>query len=260
MNKATLLIKDAEKLCRKRMIFMSPSETSYEEARATYVKAAALFKCIEEYYKAAECYIRASDISKLLRIELDVAEDYNNAAIMFSKVSSPTTSLIGEEQSINNAETLMIDAYNKSLNIYESLGKCKQVATILSALAEFEFSKKRHSKSSLYYLKARDNYKRAKYDAQAQEMSLHVANIYMNYTHQYNEARDLYHSIAVSSLEDRLLKFSSRKYLFNALLCELMLIPRDNLTESIMNFESLHNEYQELDPLFDTHTRVHTLI
>lgn len=237
-QKADELIAEAEKKLAKFALFTS-NEEKFEKARDRFLQAATMYKASSAWDKAANAYMRASDMSSKNKQEMDYADDRYNAALMYQKI--PDSRALGLLQEV--------------VDIYDKNGKFANAAKICVAIAEQPGTED----SVEWFEKAMRYYKNEGSKVVATDIVLRIAQFYIN-KGDYGSAESIYDRTAKEYLDDRNSRGGARKVFFNALLCKIADLTASNLTEGTSALRDKFQEYQELDTQFTEHTREHMLI
>lgn len=236
-EKGDALMAEAEKKLAKFSLFASNEEKA-DKARERFLQAATHFKACNNWLKAAQAYERAADMSTKNKSELEMAEDYQNAAMAYNKANNPRgQELLGQ----------VVDMYDKN-------GKYTQAAKFCVVCAELG-----GPESLKWYERAVKYYKNDGARATAQELVGKTAELYVK-AGQYEEGRKVYEQMAKDMLDDRLGRGGARKIFFMSLLCHLASITPTNLSEGVAVLSEKFNEFTELDTQFNEFTREHILI
>ncbi len=87
-SKAEQLMEEGEKKLKGFALFSS-KEDKAEKAREKFVQAAPQYKAAGPWSRAANAYLRASDMATATKSEVDFISDTEEAAKMFKKANDP---------------------------------------------------------------------------------------------------------------------------------------------------------------------------
>lgn len=109
----------------------------------------------------------------------------------------------------------------KAIEIYTDMGKFTMAAKHHQAIAElYEGESADFEKAVQHYEQAADFFRGEENNASANKCLLKVAQ-YSAQLENYDKAIQIYQDVASSSLENSLLKYSAKEYMFRAALCHL---------------------------------------
>jgi len=125
----------------------------------------------------------------------------------------------------NNAFSLFVaDAVNslvRAIEIYTDMGKFSMAAKHHQTIAEiYENEANDLEKAVEHYEQAADYFRGEENNSSANKCLLRVAQ-YSAQLEKYDKAIQIYQDVATSSLENSLLKYSAKEYMFRAALCHL---------------------------------------
>eukprot|EP01001_Neometanema_parovale_P008322 NODE_4602_length_1041_cov_52.269063_g4399_i0.p1 GENE.NODE_4602_length_1041_cov_52.269063_g4399_i0~~NODE_4602_length_1041_cov_52.269063_g4399_i0.p1 ORF type:complete len:301 (+),score=89.74 NODE_4602_length_1041_cov_52.269063_g4399_i0:56-904(+) len=208
----------------------------YEDAREHFEQAATYYKAATEWEKAGNAYLKCEELSVKLKSAPEAATYLADAGNMFKKVNL--------EKAAECMERVLI-AFDKEARF----GKSAKIALELAELYEKE---RQFEKCVDWYIKAADYYRGEGSITTSNTCRVKVAQ-YQALAEKYDEAIEIYESVASTCTEDNLLKANAKGYAFLALLCSLA---QPDLEKTKAKFE----EYQEKDSLFDPSTREHAFV
>lgn len=178
--------------------------------------------------EAGECFLSMVQCHAKLKSTYEVATDYTNAATCFRKA--------GE------AEKTKI-CFDGALSAYTELGKFSQAAK-----AEKEFAETLEEEGDLkgageHFKNAADFFETENQKAAGQGCMLKVAHINA-LLERYDDAIRIFEDCAQNSLEDKLLKWGVKEYLFKAALCQLAKLKQ---REDYLDIKAELQKYEDMD-------------
>lgn len=186
--------------------FMSRSDQKYEDAYDLYQQAANTYKMSKNWSKAAEAYMKSSQMQEMLGVGHEAATCYIDASKMYKK---------GDVRSA-------IDPLQKAATAYAKLSRFNFASKYTSEVGEIMENDMADLEGALeQYEKAVDY---AQMDGSA-ESTMAKANIKVAklaaQLEKYERAIELFEEIANSYAENDLLKFSCKEFFLKAGLCIL---------------------------------------
>jgi len=225
-GKAEEIYEKAEKKLKGFSLFGGSSK--WEDASDMYTKAANLFKMEKKWDRAGESYCRAAECHLKLQSKHEAASNYINAANCYKKS--------------NVTEAMM--CLRQAIEFYTDEGRFSIAAKHQKELAElYESSSDLENAISAYQLAA-DYYEGESSSSSANQCLLKVA-LFSAQLERYDKAIELYEQIAAGSIDNNLLKWSVKDYLFRAGLCHLA-------KGDIVSADRAMERYQDLDASFSS--------
>lgn len=215
-KKALDFISQAEKKLKSSTGFLGNlmgGNSKVEDAADLYTKAGHSFKISKKWKDAGNAYSKAASIQLQLENRLEGASNYNDAANCFKKISR------------DEAITIM----RKVIDIYVDMGRFAIAAKHYMEMAEmYEQEPADLIKSSDYYQKAADFYQGEESKSSANRCLLKVAQ-YCAEMEVYDRASVLYEQIAISSLDNPLLRHVAKEHFVRASVCRMCLDSQDGM-------------------------------
>ncbi|KAJ5069919.1 alpha-soluble nsf attachment protein [Anaeramoeba ignava] len=228
-EKANDLFEKAQKKM-KSFVFYS-SEIKFDEAQTMFIKAANLYKILNNWEKAGESFLMASECQKQMKDEYLVASHLLDAAKCFRKTNIDKS----------------IELIEKAITIYLQIGKLNLVGKYSQDLAEFYEKKKDFKKAIEYYRKAADFYDTENNKGDAQHCLAKLAPIYAD-LEEYSQATQIYENLAMEYLDNPSLKYSVQEMFFMACLCRFC-------EGDLEVAQSAYERYLEQDVIFASHKK-----
>lgn len=184
----------------------------YDGALELFIKSAAQFKVQGDYIHAGESYLKAGECAVKTKDAFQVAENYQEAAMMFLKASSPkfeeAMNLAVQSLIDNNRLSRAADMVMKAGDSYRSMGQLEKALSC--------------------YQRAEKYYHADGQSQKGMKCKQTQADIFSE-QQQYDKALPIYEEIAKSLLTGPL-KFQAGEYHVKATLCRLsMVLPDDRL-------------------------------
>jgi len=225
-GKAEELLERADKKLKGFSLFGGSSK--WEDASDMYTKAANLFKMEKKWDRAGEAYTKASECHLKLQSKHEAASNYINAANCYKK-SNVTEAMACLRQAIE---------------FYTDEGRFSIAAKHQKELAELYESSSDLENAIAAYQLAADYYEGESSSSSANQCLLKVA-LFSAQLERYDKAIELYEQIAAASIDNNLLKWSVKDYLFRAGLCHLA-------KGDIVSAERALERYQDMDASFSS--------
>lgn len=200
-----------------------------------YARAANMFKMAKKWSAAGSAFCEAASLHLKNGSRHDGATCYVDAGTCYKK-SDPAEA---------------VNCLLKAIEIYTDMGRFTIAAKHHMTIAEiYEQEVVDIEKAMTHYEQAADYFKGEESTSSANKCMLNVAR-YAAQLEQYEKAIDIYEQVASSSLENALLKYSSKEYFFRAALCHMCV--------DLLNAQHALNKYEELCPSF-ADTREYKLV
>jgi len=233
-GQARQLIKDAEKKLNsggllKSWIFGGNPQ---DEALDLYNQAANLFKMSKSWKEAAETFKKMVELNLRMNNQYEAATNFINASNAYKQAT------MADE---------VVKCLEEASGIYTILGKFTQAAKTLKDCGELMEKEEKWDKAIECFIKAADYYEGENQKSTANGCFVKVSHLYAS-VKAYDKAIKSFEKCLNLSIDDRLMTFSTKEYLFKALLCHLA-----GMNEPSVDIEKVKNavvDYQELDVRF----------
>jgi len=224
-REAKSLMEQAKKTTER---FFSFGKGKYSQAAEMYTRAANLYKASKNFEQASEAYLAAADCH---RIAGDAFEQ-TNMTIMAGSVLKKVNPKRAAELLLEGTKSLVADGHFSAAakhqqdagEMFEAEGQPEEAMECLKTAAEY--------------------YEMENSTSRANTCRLKVAQLAAN-AGKYDDAVEIYENVARAAMENTLLKFSVRNYLFNSFLC--VLAKQDTVGAS-----RALDKYKDMDPTFAT--------
>jgi len=230
------LMKEAEEKAASRWPPWGGNERK-ETACEMLAKAAAQFKIAKEWEMAAKCYIKAGDLHTSLKSDLESANSYAEAAKAY------------KNSSVANGEKEAVRLFTISAGVHAEANRISLAAKTWRAIAELEEKMNDLKEAAEAYSKAAGMFYATDANSDGHGATLKVAE-FAAMAGEYDKAIEKFDAVSVASLENRLLTYSVKDYMFRAMLCRLA----KEASSSAPEFDSVSNaveKYKEQHPAMD---------
>lgn len=228
-QKAMQLVAEAEKKLNSSKSFLGSlfgGSTKLEDAVECYLRAANLFKMAKKWSQAAAAFCSAAQLHLKAGVRHEAATNFVDAANCYRKADA------------NEAVSCLL----KAIEIYTDIGRFTVAAKHHQSIAElYETEVVDLSRAMQHYEQAADYFRGEESNSSANKCMLKLAQYAAQLEH-YDKAIQIYEQIAISSLENSLLKYSAKEYMFRAALCHLCV--------DTLNAQHALERYSQLYPAF----------
>lgn len=207
----------------KKFLFFSPK---YEEACDCFNKAVNQYKLLKKWTSAGDAYVKIAKCQLAQGNEHEAATAYQNAANCYKKEDSD----------------MALKYYDEAVGIYTAAGKFAQAAKLENEIATVMESDGDKEEAMEHFQKAADYYLTEESTAQAQKNLEKVAIISADLD-KFDKASEIFEKLAANCLENKLLKFNAKGFLFNAALCKL------NMNDTVALHDDIER-YKDMDYTF----------
>uniref|UniRef100_A0A671VMW5 N-ethylmaleimide-sensitive factor attachment protein, beta b n=2 Tax=Sparus aurata TaxID=8175 RepID=A0A671VMW5_SPAAU len=197
-----------------------------EDACEMYARAANMFKMAKNWSAAGNAFCQAARLHMQLQNKLDSATSFVDAGNAYKKADP--------QEAIN--------CLNQAIDIYTDMGRFTIAAKHHITIAEvYESELVDIEKAIAHYEQAADYYKGEESNSSANKCLLKVGH-YSAQLEQYPKAIEIYEQVAMSTMDNPLLKYNAKEYFFKASLCHFIV---DEL-----NAKLAIEKYEEMFPAF----------
>ncbi|KAJ8709018.1 hypothetical protein PYW07_008844 [Mythimna separata] len=228
-QKAMQLMAEAEKKLSSSKSFFGSlfgGSSKVEEAVDCYLRAANLFKMAKKWAQAGAAFCAAANLHLKAGVRHDAATNFVDASNCYKKCDP------------NEAVSCLL----KAIEIYTDMGRFTVAAKQHQNIAElYETECVDLSRAMQHYEQAADYFRGEESTSSANKCMLKLAQYAAQLEH-YDKAIQIYEQIAKSSLDNSLLKYSAKEYMFRAALCHLCV--------DILNAQHAVEKYCGLYPAF----------
>eukprot|EP00823_Brevimastigomonas_motovehiculus_P002046 TRINITY_DN1320_c0_g1_i1.p1 TRINITY_DN1320_c0_g1~~TRINITY_DN1320_c0_g1_i1.p1 ORF type:complete len:322 (-),score=94.21 TRINITY_DN1320_c0_g1_i1:167-1132(-) len=227
-SKAKALLREAD---TKATAFSFFGSSKKEEAVDLYSKAAAQFKIVKQWDEAAKCYLKAAELSKKLKNDLDACNLYADAGRAYKNVSL--------KDAIANLRISVV--------MHTDNNRFSMAAKMYKEIADLEEKNNDLTHAMESYKKAAEFFMLEDAKASSNQCLLKVAD-HSALKEDYKAAIDLYEKVSTVSLEQKLLSYSVKDYMFKSLLCHFVM---DANQGQVSATTAAIEKYKEMNPQFE---------
>ncbi|XP_053615588.1 alpha-soluble NSF attachment protein [Plodia interpunctella] len=228
-QKAMQLMAEAEKKLNSSKSFLGSlfgGSSKVEEAVDCYLRAANLFKMAKKWAQAGQAFCNAAQLHLKAGVRHDAATNFVDASNCYKKCDP------------NEAVSCLL----KAIEIYTDMGRFTVAAKQHQNIAEmYETECVDLARAMQHYEQAADYFRGEESTSSANKCMLKLAQYAAQLEH-YDKAIQIYDQIAKSSLDNSLLKYSAKEYMFRAALCHLCV--------DVLNAQHAIEKYCSLYPAF----------
>ncbi|KAF5402121.1 N-ethylmaleimide sensitive fusion protein attachment protein alpha [Paragonimus heterotremus] len=191
-----------------------------------YEKAANCFKMAHNWSEAGNAFLEAARLSLQEKSKHDAATHYVNAASVFKKVNP--------QQSLK--------CLTQAIEIYTEMGRFTIAAKHHMTIAEiYETILVDVEQAIRHYEQAADYYKGEDSNSSAMKCQVMVAQLSTQLGH-YDKAANIFEEAGKTAMENKLLKYGAKDYLFKATICHFCV--------DLINGQKALKEYEDSYPMF----------
>jgi alpha-soluble NSF attachment protein len=229
-QKAKELVEKAEQT-QKKWLYISGDK--WEDSLAMLEKAANLYKMAKNWEEAGQCYVKSVNCHYKLGSKYEAATAYQNAANCFRK----------------DNKTEAMNAMQSAISIFTEIGRFATAAKLEKELAELCEEEENFEAALQHYQTAADYFDGENQKSSANQCIVKVAHLNATIG-KYDDAIEQFEKAANNSVEDRLLKWGAKEFLFKAGVCRLarMTEPEEQIAEVQAKIE----DYKDLDVHFSS--------
>jgi len=208
-----------------------------EDAQDLFQQAATYYKANQKWEEAGNAYLRAQDCAAKQKSTVDCAGYFQDAGLMFKKVNVYKAA----------------ECFQKALDLWDQNGRTGKSAKLANELAEL-FDKAGDPENAIeWYTKAADYYRAENSTTTANQCMIEAANLLAT-KGSYDGAIATLERVAGQYLDDPLLKTSSTRYYFLAMLCRLA------RGDTVDKLRVALDAYADKDLMFTEDTRERVLL
>uniref|UniRef100_A0A7N8YJQ4 Beta-soluble NSF attachment protein-like n=1 Tax=Mastacembelus armatus TaxID=205130 RepID=A0A7N8YJQ4_9TELE len=202
-----------------------------EDACEMYARAANMFKMAKNWSAAGNAFCQAARLHMQLQNKLDSATSFVDAGNAYKKADPQGDITLSQLLPLNN-----------TLRVCWLQGRFTIAAKHHITIAEiYESELVDIEKAIAHYEQAADYYKGEESNSSANKCLLKVGH-YSAQLEQYQKAIEIYEQVAMSTMDNPLLKYNAKEYFFKASLCHFIV---DEL-----NAKLAIEKYEEMFPAF----------
>ncbi|KAK3595950.1 hypothetical protein CHS0354_032463 [Potamilus streckersoni] len=222
---------EAEKKLKSSQGFFNSlfgGSSKIEEAAELFVRAANAYKMAKKWPAAGNAFCRAATIQLQLNSRHDAATQYVDAGNAYRKADP--------QEAVN--------CMLKAVEIYTDMGRFTIAAKHHMTIAEiYETDLADIEKAISSYEQAADYYKGEESKSSANKCLLKVAQ-FSAQLERYDKAVEIYEEVAVTCMDNSLLKYSAKDHFFRAAICH-MCIDTLNVQQAIQKYEDMFPQFAD---------------
>jgi len=207
------------------------SNSSKEEAIELFDKAAAQFKINKEWDEAGKAYVRAAEVSEHLKMDLETCNYYSSAGKAF------------KNGSIKEA----IRCFKLCVTLHMDNNRFSTAAKIFQQIAELEEKSENIPGAIQAYEKAAECFFSEDSQSSGNQMLLKIAHFAAE-REDYKKAIEIFEKVSAASLDNKLLSYSVKDYLFKASLIQLVMGAKHGDSSNVI---TAIDKYKDLHPAYD---------
>ncbi|KAL3873304.1 hypothetical protein ACJMK2_036440 [Sinanodonta woodiana] len=222
---------EAEKKLKSSQGFFNSlfgGSSKIEDAAELFVRAANAYKMAKKWPAAGDAFCRAATLQLQLNSRHDAATQYVDAGNAYRKADP--------QEAVN--------CMLKAVEIYTDMGRFTIAAKHHMTIAEiYETDLADIEKAITSYEQAADYYKGEESKSSANKCLLKVAQ-FSAQLERYDKAVEIYEEVAVSCMDNSLLKYSAKDHFFRAAICH-MCIDTLNGQQAIQKYEDMFPQFAD---------------
>jgi len=231
--KAAKLQADAEKKASKFDWFGANKEKNKEDAAELFIKAAAQWKITKDFKKAGDCFKRAAECCMAAENAIEANNYWKEAGKCYRHINSK----------------LAIDAYNNAINYFKENDKFSQAAKLMEEIGDMLYEDGKLEEAIEQYENCADLFEGDNDQTNANKRWVIVADVCAQLK-KYERAIQLYEKTALFNMDNNLLRWNAKMFLFKAMICQLNnCVDRDD-PKVWFHIESTLNRYRDTNDLF----------
>lgn len=229
MDSAESLIKSAEKELKRWGFFAG--EQKYENAADYFRRAAAQYKKSKDFELAGATFLRAAECFEHIRSGTEACSAYKEAGKAFK-----------QEPNFPKAR----DAFSRCILYYTDMNRFRDAAKLYTEIAGTYLEERNIQAAIEAYIKSSEAYIADDNQDQASKQLLEVAH-HSAALDDYETAIRYYEDSARQNVNDQMMRWSVKGYLFSACLCQLCLAAKNDTLE---NASDALQRYCDLSEIF----------
>ena len=195
---------DAEKKANKFDWFGTVKKQNQEDAAEMYAKAAAQYKIIKEYGKAGLCYSRSAQCNMAAENEIEAKGQWREAGKCYRHVDFKKS----------------IEAYKNAIQLNLDADRFGQAARLQEEIGDMMAEDDHFEEAIAAYEQSADFYEAENDTGNKNKRLLKVAHM-CGKAKQWNKAIKIFESTAKQSVDNNLLRWKVKEYIFKAMLLQI---------------------------------------
>jgi alpha-soluble NSF attachment protein len=226
-QKANQMVQKADQILSKFIYFGNRNEDALE----LYTKAANLYKMSKMWKEAGDCFVKTVQCHHKLDSKHEAAQAFVEAANCYRRTSP---------QDAQKYFALAID-------MYTGMGRFSTAAKLEKELAELYEKENDDENAVLHYQNAADHYEAENAKSSTNQCLLKVGELKAKQK-KFDEAITVFENAANNALDDKLLTWGAKDYLFKASVCQLAKIK--DFEEELPDVKITIDGYKDMDVKF----------
>lgn len=207
----------------------------YEDALELYKQAANIYKNNKSFKEAAECFIKCAELNTQNDSKFQAGNCYNDAANCYRQLKD-----------FEN----VVNCLKSCSEVYVKLGKFSNAAKIYKDIAEtYEKEQKNFTEAAEYYRQAAELFDGENSKSTATSSYARQAELLL-LSKQYDEAIKVFEKCAERSVDEKLLTFGVKDYLYKGILCRFGRLKFENLHDGLEEIKNALDKYKDMDMKF----------
>lgn len=202
----------------------------YENAAEFYKRAAAKYKTSKDFEKAGECFMEAAKLYEKVDSPLEAVQQYRDAGKALKK----------------DVPGLAREAYAHAINYYQDSNRFNQAAKLHVEIAQTWLDEGKVEEAMQSYRNASDCHIADDSQSASNKVLLEVA-FHAAASGDFEMAIQYYEQNARDGVDNQLIRWSVKNYLFSASLCQLCLAAQNN---SLEQAKEAHDRYCDMSEIF----------
>lgn len=232
-SKAKDLVAQAEK--KLTSFFGGLFGNKYEDALELYKQAANIYKTLKLWKEAADCFIKCAELNIQCDSKFQAGTSYSDAANCYRQLKD-----------IEN----VVKCLKNCSDVYIKMGKFSNAAKVYKDIAEsFEKDPKTVIEAADFFRQAGELFETENSKSTATSCFARQAENLLA-GKDYDEAIKVFEKCAERSVDEKLLTFGVKDYLYKGILCRFGRLKKDALQEGLEEIKNAMDKYKDLDVKF----------
>jgi len=214
----------------KKWNFFGINDQKYENAAEYYKRAAAKYKSVKNFDEAGNCFMEAAKLYEKGDSPLEAVQQYRDAGKALKK----------------DSPALAREAYMCAINYYQDSNRFNQAAKLYTEIAQTHLDEGNIEQAIESYKLASDSHIADDSQSASNKVLLEVAH-HCAALGDYEQAIKYYEQNARDGVDNQLIRWSVKNYLFSASLCQLCFAAVNNSLEPA---QEAHDRYCDMSEIF----------
>lgn len=230
-NRGNGLVTQAEKKLKAWSLF--GKQSNWETAAELFENAGAQYKIAKQWDEAGHVYVKAAETHEKIGNEHEACQDYVQSAKAF-KNSSPKEA---------------VKMFKIACNLHQENNRFSTAGKLWKEVAILEEKSMSVAAAVKAYQQAADCFEAEGSETSGNQMLLKIAELSAA-EKDFKRAIEIYEKVSESSIDNNLLKYSVKDYLFKATLCGMVMAAKTG-DEDMKDMEDTIDRYKDLNPAYD---------